>query len=47
VGVAVSYEQYHAVRVCREKCAESGYSGEAFHACVEECVKEMLKGGEK
>ncbi len=41
--LSVSYERYHAIRVCRDECAERGYSGEAFHKCVEECVKEMLK----
>jgi len=39
----VSYERLHAVRVCRERCAEEGFSGEAFNSCVEECVKELLK----
>ncbi len=43
----MSYEQYHALRVCRERCAESGYFGEAFQACVEECVKDIVKGGRK
>ncbi len=41
----LSYERLHAVRVCRERCAEEGYYGEAFHSCVERCVEEILRGG--
>jgi len=33
----------HVVRECREKCAESGYSGEAFHECVKICVEKARK----
>ncbi len=36
------YERTHAVKVCRELCAEEGYSGEAFHNCVEECIKRIM-----
>ncbi|MDW8083467.1 MAG: hypothetical protein RMI56_06715 [Sulfolobales archaeon] len=34
-----SYNRDHIVRVCREKCLEIGFSGEAFRECVEFCVK--------
>ncbi|MCS7098771.1 MAG: hypothetical protein RMH84_04135 [Sulfolobales archaeon] len=36
---ANSYSRDHVVRVCREKCAEIGFSGKAFQECVELCVK--------
>lgn len=35
-------DRMHVVRECREKCAEIGYSGDAFRKCVDECVKDVL-----
>lgn len=35
------YLRSHIVRVCREKCVDAGYSGDAYLRCVSECVKEL------
>ncbi len=35
------YERAHAVRVCRERCAEAGYWGEGFDECVKACIEEL------
>ena len=35
------YELYHSVKICRERCLEQGYYGEALNVCIEECVKEI------
>lgn len=35
-------DRTHAVRVCREKCSEIGFSGRVFHECVKLCVKEIV-----
>ena len=32
------YSRTHRVKVCREICAEAGYSGDEFYECVRECV---------
>jgi len=34
----------HGLRVCRELCAERGFSARAFRECVERCMKEVGKG---
>jgi len=36
------YSRTHPVRVCRNLCAEAGYSGMEFHECVKKCVEEYL-----
>jgi hypothetical protein len=33
----------HGLRVCRELCAEKGFSAGAFRDCVERCLEEMVK----
>lgn len=35
----------HVVRICRERCADAGYSGDAFHECVKRCVEEERRRG--
>ncbi len=42
---ASGYEATHPVRVCRERCAEAGFSGEHYHECVRRCVEGLRKGG--
>lgn len=42
-GDLSNYDRLHAVRLCRDKCAEEGYSSRAFLECVEECVKNLTK----
>ncbi|MEM2550812.1 MAG: hypothetical protein QW168_01450 [Sulfolobales archaeon] len=37
------YSRTHVVKVCREKCSETGFSGEAFRECVELCVREITR----
>jgi len=38
------YDRTHALRKCREMCAEYGFSGTSFHRCVESCVKRLKEG---
>ncbi|MEM0284923.1 MAG: hypothetical protein QXG82_07035 [Sulfolobales archaeon] len=39
---ADDYSRTHVVKVCREKCSEIGFSGEAYRECVELCIKETV-----
>ncbi len=36
-------DRQHIVRICREKCIDAGYSGDAFKECVKKCVEECAK----
>ena len=33
----------HGLRVCRELCAEMGFSAQAFRECVEKCLEEVRR----
>ena len=37
------YRRTHAVKVCREECIEEGLMGEALRACIDECVKKVVR----